>query len=125
MDKKILTKRIVIAGCRDYNDYTNAKFFIDNCLKEIRKNGNIIILSGCCSGADKIGERYAEENGFKIEKHPALWNKYGRSAEPKRNKAMAQIADLIICFWDGKSRGTKSMIEYAKVFNKPINIKMI
>ena len=38
---------------------------------------------------------------------------------------MAKVGDYVICFWDGKSRGTKSMIEYAKKFNKPIRIKYI
>jgi len=38
---------------------------------------------------------------------------------------MAEVSDYVICFWDGKSRGTKSMIEYAKKYNKPHKIKII
>lgn len=72
-----------------------------------------------------IGERYAAENGFKVEKYPSEWNKYGRAAGPKRNEQMAQVADYVICFWDGKSHGTKSMINYAKQYGKKIKIKMI
>ena len=120
-----MEKRIVIAGCRNYNNFEEAKVFIDECLKEFKENFTIIIISGCCSGADKIGEKYAEENGFKIERYPAEWQKYGRSAGPKRNRKMAEISDFIICFWDGQSRGTKSMIEFAKKFNKQIKIKII
>ena len=123
--KRLSTKRVVIAGCRDYDNYDEAKAFIDFCLSNIRKNYKIIIVSGCASGADAMGERYAKENGFKVERYPADWKKYGRSAEPKRNKQMAEVCDYVICFWDEKSRGTKSMIEYAKRCNKPVFVKKI
>lgn len=75
--------------------------------------------------ANSIGERYAKDNGFRVEKHPADWEKYGRAAGPIRNREMAEISDYVICFWDGKSRGTKSMIDYAKKLNKSIKIKII
>ena len=118
-------KRVVIAGCRYYNNYDEAKVYIDLCLSDIRKKYEIVILSGCAKGADAIGERYAKENGFKIEKHPAAWNIYGKSAGPRRNKQMAEACDFVICFWDGQSRGTESMIEFAKQYNKPFRIKRI
>ena len=120
-----MTKRVVIAGCRDYNNYDEAKEFIDYCLSRIRKENEIIIVSGGARGADALGERYAEENGFKIERYPANWEKYGKSAGPKRNEQMAKVADCVICFWDKKSLGTKSMIGFAKEYNRPIRIKII
>ena len=120
-----MIKRVVIAGCRDYNNYDEAKPYIDFCLSNIRKENNIIIVSGGASGADALGQRYAKENGFTIERYPAEWHKYGKSAGPKRNDKMAKICDYVICFWDGKSRGTKSMINYARKYGKPIKIKTI
>ena len=120
-----MTLKVVIAGCRGYNDYDEAKEYIDSCLKNIRSKNNIVIISGCASGADVLGERYALENCFEIEKHPAEWKKYGRSAGPIRNRKMAEAADLVICFWDGKSRGTRSMIQNAEKYGKDIKIKMI
>jgi len=124
-NKKLPIKKVVIAGCRDYNNYAEAKAFIDFCLCNICKDSEIIIVSGCASGADAIGERYAEENGFKVEKHPANWEKYGRSAGPRRNKQMAEMSDYVICFWDEKSAGTRSMISYARKYGKPVKIKKI
>ncbi len=120
-----MIKKVVIAGCRDYNNYEEAKDYIDFCLSDIRKENDIVILSGCASGADAIGERYAQENGFKVEKYPGDWEKYGRSAGPRRNRQMAEISDYVICFWDSKSSGTKSMINCAIKYNKPIKIKKI
>ena len=120
-----MIKRVVIAGCRYYNNYAQAKIYIDLCLSNIRKEHDIIIVSGGASGADALGERYAKENGFEIERYPADWLKYGRSAGPRRNKQMADVADFVICFWNGKSKGTMSMIDYAKKSNKPVRIKKI
>ena len=118
-------KRVVVAGCRNYNNYKQAKAFIDECLTDIKNDFTIIIISGGASGADRLGERYAFEHGYKIKRYPANWIKYGRSAGPRRNKLMAQVSDLVICFWDGESRGTKSMIEFAKQYNKPLKVKTI
>ena len=120
-----MIKRIVVAGCRDYENYEQAKAFIENCIKEIRKENTLVFMSGKCRGADALGEKYAKENGFDIEYYPAQWEKLGRAAGPIRNQKMAEVCDFVICFWDGESRGTRSMIGYAKKLNKPIKVKRI
>ena len=121
-NKKLPIKRVVIAGCRDYDNYDEAKRHIDFCPSSIRKENDIVIISGCAMGADAIGKRYAKENGFKVEKYLADWKTFGKSAGPRRNKQMAKVSDFVICFWDGVSKGTKSMIKYAKECNKPVRI---
>ena len=67
-----------------------------------------------------MGERYAAENGFTVEIFMAEWDKYGRAAGPIRNEKMVDIANLVIAFWDGKSRGTKSLIKYAERAGKEL-----
>lgn len=120
-----MIKRIVIAGSRDYNNYAEAKQYIEMCISQIKNEYTLIFVSGCCRGADMLGEQYAEENGYQIEKYPAKWHKYGKAAGPKRNMEMAQICDYAICFWDGKSKGTESMIEFAKRAGKAVRVKRI
>lgn len=44
----------------------------------------------------------------------ANWEKHGKSAGYKRNQEMANVSTHLIAFWDGKSRGTKHMIDIAK-----------
>lgn len=120
-----MIKRVVIAGCRDYNDYYSAKAFLDKELAEIKKDNEIIILSGACQGADLLGERYAYENNYEVERFPAQWDLFGKNAGPIRNRLMANKADLVICFWDGVSRGTGGMIEYAESIGKKVKVMMI
>ena len=120
-----MIKRIVVAGCRDFSDYSLAKEYIDFCLEEIEGENTFIFVSGACKGTDMLGEKYATEHGYEIERYPAEWSLYGRSAGPIRNRKMAEVSDLVICFWDGKSKGTASMISYAEKIGKEVKIKMI
>ncbi len=122
---KKVERRVVVAGCRDYSNYEEASAFIDACLQELKEEYEIIIVSGGAVGADALGERYAAENGLKLERHPADWKTYGRSAGPIRNRQMAELCDYAVCFWDGESRGTKSMIDSAKKCGKTVFIKEI
>lgn len=120
-----MQKRVVIAGCRDFNNYELAKEYIDFCIANIKNKYKLIFVSGGANGADTLGEKYAKEMGYELEIYPAQWQKYGLKAGPLRNRQMAEIADYVICFWDGKSSGTKSMINETKAQNKPIKIKYI
>lgn len=72
-----------------------------------------------------LGLRYAAESKMDFEIYKADWTHFGRAAEPLRNRRMAEVCDYVICFWDGKSKGTFSMIQEAKRLNKPIRIKYI
>lgn len=120
-----MIKKIVIAGCRDYENYEEAKRYIEFCIKNIRQKYELVFLSGGCRGADNLGEKFARENGFEVKKYPANWKKYGKAAGPIRNEELATECDYVICFWKGKSRGTKSMIELAKRKGKKVKIKLI
>ena len=114
--------RLVIAGCRDYNNYFRLSQEVKKYIKSLGENYSIIIISGGASGADALGEKFAKKHKLQVERYPAEWDKYGKFAGPRRNAQMAKAADAVIVFWDGKSRGTKNMIECAKKENKPYKI---
>jgi hypothetical protein len=61
-----------------------------------------------------MGEIYAKVKGYKVEKFPADWEKHGKKAGFIRNRQMADYADMLICFWDFESKGSKNMIETAR-----------
>ena len=116
--------KIVVGGCRDFCDYEVLREFLDTLLAGTDIS-NVTILSGGCRGADMLAEQYAAEHGIPVERHPAEWDKYGRAAGIHRNREMVDEADKVVAFWDGKSRGTKSLIEYAKKCGKKIEVKEI
>lgn len=117
--------RIIISGTRDFDDYellsNEVDKFIEDSLKEF--DCEFEIVSGTCRGADSLGERYAEEKGYTIKRFNPNWNEYGRSAGIIRNQMMASYADTLITFWDGKSRGTKNMIDEAQ--KRGLNIVIV
>jgi hypothetical protein len=53
---------------------------------------------------------------------PPDWKKYGKSAGYRRNKEMAEVADALVAFWDGKSKGTANMIDLMRKAGKPLKI---
>lgn len=107
--------KVIVAGGRDFADYALLKQKLDYALKN-KVTESITIVSGAARGADKLGERYAKERGYEIDSHPANWDRYGKSAGYIRNKEMAQNADALMAFWDGKSKGTKHMIDLAEQY---------
>ena len=116
--------RVVVAGSRNFKDYSHLSNELSKFLRDYADR-DIIILSGTANGADKLGERFAMEKGYVLEKYPALWEKYGVSAAVKRNEQMAEIADAVVVFWDGTSKGSKNMIECANKMSKPCKVFMI
>ncbi len=120
-----MVRKVVIGGCRDFEDYAVLCDFVDACLARIKNQCEICIVSGCCSGVDKLGERYAAEHGYAVERHPADWERHGRAAGPIRNREMVECADYVIAFWDGVSRGTQSLIAAAEELGKPLRVKKI
>ena len=114
--------KVIIAGTRDFADYETLKAYADKKLANITET--IEIVSGGARGADALGEQYAMERGYQIKRFPADWKQYGRAAGPMRNKAMAMYADALLAYWDGESRGTKSMIELAKEQGLKIGVKI-
>lgn len=76
----------------------------------------VTLVHGDAKGADRMAGEIAQQFGWTVEKHPADWDKYGRSAGPKRNEKMLALgADVVLAFRaDGVSRGTDHMIRIAR-----------
>lgn len=130
---------ILIAGGRDFNDY---EFFLSS-LADLMQRGIVsddanewCIISGMAKGADALGVRLANEHNLKLLEFPAQWkdmtppciprtNQYGTYnalAGHNRNKQMGREADILIAFWDRKSKGTKDMIDFMDLLGKPVYI---
>lgn len=112
---------MIIAGGRDFDNYSALETIVDTLLKNI--NDEIQIVCGMAKGADRLGERYAKEHGYGIRYFPADWDMDGKSAGFRRNIRMAENADALVAFWDGKSSGTAHMIRIAREKGLLVRIK--
>ena len=82
---------------------------------ELSRYANVTIIHGDAKGADKAADRCAKKWGWTVERYPADWNTYGKSAGIIRNTQMLDLQpDKVIAFWDGKSRGTLHTITEAQ-----------
>lgn len=107
--------KTIIAGSREIEDYQHV-------LDAVRLSGFVIteVISGHARGVDTLGERWAKEHSTPVQLCHAAWGRYGRfAAGHLRNADMAQIADALIAVWDGKSPGTKNMIDQMIRRGKP------
>lgn len=104
--------RVIIAGGRDFLDSYLVKTTLQRLFPNPQEQVDYVI-SGNARGADMTGEAWAIANVIPVMLMPAQWSAHGKSAGPIRNAAMAKRGTYLIAFWDGKSRGTKNMIDTA------------
>lgn len=69
------------------------------------------IVSGGARGIDSSAREYAVSHGLKLTEFLPDYSRYGRAAPIKRNISIIENADYVLAFWDGKSHGTKSVID--------------
>ena len=80
------------------------------------------IISGGAVGIDTCAREYALKNKIKLTEFLPEYEKYGRSAPLKRNLLIIDYADFVIAFWDGKSHGTKYVIDNCRRKNKKFRL---
>lgn len=100
--------KTIIAGSRTVKDYQDVVDAVEQSGYDITE-----IISGGAIGADCLGEHYAVANRIKLTVFKAKWQDYGKKAGYLRNEEMAEYGDALIALWDGKSKGTKNMIDIA------------
>ncbi len=80
------------------------------------------IISGGAKGIDSCAKEYAVNNNIKLIEILPQYSKYGRTAPLVRNIQIIKSADMVLAFWDGKSNGTKFVIDNCRKLDVPIKI---
>lgn len=114
--------KLIIAGGRDFHDYNRLAVVFQNGLIGPLKQYRVSVVSGMARGADILGRDYAAAIGCPVYEFPADWDTHGKRAGFLRNQEMADFADGLLAFWDGKSRGTADMIGRMRRLGKPVKI---
>lgn len=100
--------KVIIAGSRSIKNG-------DTVTSAIMESGFQIteVVTGMAAGVDLLGEEWARYNYVSIVRFVPDWDTHGKKAGILRNIEMANYADALIAVWDGESKGTKHMIDYA------------
>lgn len=122
-----LVFKVIVAGGRDFTNQDVCDRVLNKAFSKMDRL--IEVVCGEAKGADTCGKVWAQKNNKGIKSFPANWkdietepvlirsNEYGQYnalAGMVRNHKMGDYAEALVAFWDGRSKGTKDMIEYSR-----------
>lgn len=107
---------VMVCGSREWGDYSAVR----DRLARLERND--VILHGCAWGADACADDAASELGLTVRPFPPNAARPSPRRYHERNDAMLNEADLVLAFWDGKSRGTGSVIKKAEKRGIPVEV---
>ena len=112
---------LAVAGSRDLtdDDYSVVSEAIDWWLErcgwpEVR------IIEGGCRGADELAKAYCRARMVSHVQMRADWNRWGKSAGPRRNEEMIKLADGLVVVRFADSRGSADVLSRAEAKGIPI-----
>lgn len=109
--------RVIIAGSRAVTDrHLVSQAVVDSSFSVTE------VVEGGARGIDTLAFDWAHSHGIPVKIFVANWKKHGKQAGILRNIEMADYAEALIAIWDGKSRGTKHMIDIAEKRRMPYKV---
>lgn len=114
---KMRSLRVAVIGGRDFADRAVMERCLDNLSASLGRPRAIV--SGGATGADRLAAAYARGRGiplveFKPDYAACRTPQERRVAPLLRNARIIEAADVVIAFWDGRSRGTADALSRAR-----------
>lgn len=111
--------KLIIAGSRSITHPFAVVNAIEHFIGSLEPTSITEIVHGGARGVDTLGQRYAELYNLPVRVFKPDWKGNFMAAGFVRNGEMAEYADQLLAVWDGKSKGTRSMIELMQDLHKP------
>lgn len=121
---------VAVVGSRGFKDLALVASYVKSL------DPGTKVISGGARGVDSIAIEAARRAGFEWKEYKANWDdltqpdaviktrpdgsKYDAKAGHRRNKVLAQLADKVVAFWDGTSKGTMDTVTLAKKMRKNV-----
>jgi hypothetical protein len=121
--------RVLVTGSREWDDAQTIWTALDAVavgLAEAR-TPTLTVVHGAAKGADELADRWVRTHTGELhvtaERHPALWQRYGRRAGIFRNELMiSKGADLVLAFIRDDSPGATHCAELAADRGFPLRV---
>lgn len=107
---------VAIVGSREYPRMQAVRDFVEQL------SIDTIVVSGGARGVDRTAAHAARARGLIVIEFFADWQRYGQSAGFRRNEEIVKLAERVVAFWDGKSKGTAHTLRLARDAWKPVEI---
>jgi predicted Rossmann fold nucleotide-binding protein DprA/Smf involved in DNA uptake len=81
------------------------------------------IITGSASGVDAAATKAARARGLGVQVMPASFEEVAdASKSAARNQRLVDACDVLVAFWDGTSKGTRSTVERALDSGKEVHV---
>ena len=107
--------RVLVTGSRNWTNRATIKEAMIGVWETAMRPEEMVLVSGANpKGADHIAEQVASDCGWRIERHPAQWDKWGKAAGVRRNTEMVESGvDVCIAFIKDRSKGATNCSQTA------------
>ena len=109
--------RVAIVGSRRFADPERVSDYV----KALSPRASII--TGSSSGVDAEATKAARARGIPVQVIPASFEELSDAGKSVlRNQRLVDACDVLVAFWDGVSKGTRSTVERALDSGKEVHV---
>ena len=109
--------RVAIVGSRHFAEPDRVTDYV----KSLPAGSSII--TGSASGVDAAATKAARTHGLSVRVMPASFDELAdASKSAARNQRLVDACDVLVAFWDGSSKGTRSTVERALDAGKEVHV---
>lgn len=81
------------------------------------------IITGSASGVDAAATKAARDKGIPVHVMPASFDEMADGTKSAaRNQRLVDACDVLVAFWDGTSKGTRTTVERALDSGKEVHV---
>jgi len=109
--------RVAIVGSRRFSNPARVADYVQSLPPRAS------IITGSASGVDAAATKAARDKGIAVRVMPASFDELADSVKAAaRNQRLVDACDVLVAFWDGSSKGTRTTVERALDSGKEVHV---
>jgi predicted Rossmann fold nucleotide-binding protein DprA/Smf involved in DNA uptake len=109
--------RVAIVGSRHFSEPERVMDYVKSL------PGRASIITGSASGVDAAATKAARDKGIPVQVIPASFDEMADGTKSAaRNQRLVDACDVLVAFWDGSSKGTRTTVERALDSGKEVHV---
>ena len=109
--------RVAIVGSRRFPEPERVTEYVRSL------SARASIITGSASGVDAAATKAARDKGIPVQVIPASFEELAdASKSAARNQRLVDACDVLVAFWDGASKGTRTTVERALDSGKEVHV---
>jgi predicted Rossmann fold nucleotide-binding protein DprA/Smf involved in DNA uptake len=109
--------RVAIVGSRRFSEPERVTDYVNSL------SPRASIITGSASGVDAAATRAARAKGIAVQVMPAAFDELADERKSAaRNQRLVDACDVLVAFWDGASKGTRSTVDRALAAGKEVHV---